>query len=46
MTLGKLAKKKALFNIMFVAIWIVALLVASSSDSNNYARATLGRTPP
>jgi len=46
MTLGKLAKKKALFNITFVAIWIVALLVASSSDSNNYARATLGRTPP
>jgi hypothetical protein len=42
MTIGKLAKKKALFNITFIALWIVALLVASSSDSNNYARAALG----
>ena len=42
MTLGKLAKKKALFNITFVALWIIVLLVASSSDSNNYARAALG----
>jgi hypothetical protein len=42
MTFSELATKKALFNITFIALWIVALLVASSSDSNNYARAALG----
>ena len=42
MNLRKLATKKVMFNIAFVALWVVALLNTSSSDSTNYARAALG----
>ena len=42
MNLRKLATKKVMFNIAFVALWMVALLNTSSSDSTNYARAALG----
>ena len=42
MTLGKLAKKKVVFNITFVALWVAGLLLAPSFDSNNYTRAALG----
>lgn len=39
---GKMATKKLLINITLAALGVIILVVAPSSDSNNYTRAALG----